>query len=208
MKGLDAALLAGADEVAIFGSASESFSKKNINASIEESLQMFAPVAKSALENGVALRGYVSCVVECPYEGKIQPEQVDRITQSLLDMGCAQISLGDTIGKGRPDTVAALLDVLLKAIPADKLAGHFHDTGGNALACVKTGLDYGLRCFDSAIGGLGGCPYAPGAKGNLSTIPLVEMLQAEGWETGLNMERLIAAQTYLEQTIVKEKHGL
>ncbi|MFK5998620.1 MAG: hydroxymethylglutaryl-CoA lyase [Rhodobacterales bacterium] len=201
MKGLEAALNAGADEVAIFGSASESFSQKNINCTVAESLERFAPVAKAALAAGVSLRGYVSCVVACPYEGVIAPVQVQNISQALLDLGCYQVSLGDTIGKGTPETTANLLDVLVGTIKVDHLAGHFHDTDGTALANVKTALDYGLRCFDSAIGGLGGCPYAPGAKGNLSTLPLVEMLQARGWETGLDMDKLRAAETYLANNI-------
>lgn len=157
MKGLDAALMAGVDEVAIFGSASESFSQKNINCSIAESLERFAPVAKAAHAAGVSVRGYVSCVIACPYEGVIAPSQVAAITQALLNLGCAQISLGDTIGKGTPDSVGKLLDDVTKSTPANILAGHFHDTDGTALANVETALGYGLRCFDSAIGGLGGC---------------------------------------------------
>ncbi len=208
MQGLEAALRAGVDEVAIFGSASESFSQKNINCSIAESLERFAPVAKAALEAGVSLRGYVSCVIACPYEGVIAPAQVRKVAQALLDLGCYQVSLGDTIGKGSPETTVLLLDDLLKSVPANKLAGHFHDTDGTALANVTTALDYGLRCFDSAIGGLGGCPYAPGAKGNLSTIPLVEMLHDSGWETGLDMEKLRMAQAYLQKNIAGVTHGL
>jgi len=208
IKGLEAALGAGVDEVAIFGSASESFSQKNINCSISQSLERFAPVAKAALAAGVSLRGYVSCVIACPYEGAIAPVQARKVTEALLDLGCYQVSLGDTIGKGSPETTALLLDDLLKTTPADKLAGHFHDTDGTALANVTTALDYGLRCFDSAIGGLGGCPYAPGAKGNLSTIPLVEMLHDSGWNTGLDMEKLRMAQAYLQKNIAGVKHDL
>lgn len=208
MKGLEAALSAGVDEVAIFGSASESFSQKNINCSIAESLERFAPVAKAALEAGVALRGYVSCVIACPYEGRVTPAQVASVTQALLDLGCGQVSLGDTIGKGTAETTGSLLDDLLKTVSARKLAGHFHDTDGTALANVTTALKYGLRCFDSAIGGLGGCPYAPGAKGNLSTIPLVEMLHDAGWKTGLDIEKLRVAQAYLHRNIAGEKHAL
>ncbi len=208
MQGLKAALGAGVDEVAIFGSASESFSQKNINCSIAQSLERFAPVAKAALEAGVSLRGYVSCVIACPYEGVITLAQVRKVTQALLDLGCGQISLGDTIGKGTPETTGDLLDELLKSVPANMLAGHFHDTDGSALANVTTALDYGLRCFDSAIGGLGGCPYAPGAKGNLSTIPLVEMLHDSGWDTGLDVEKLQLAQAYLQKNIAGGKHGL
>jgi len=208
MKGLEAALGAGVDEVAIFGSASESFSQKNINCSISQSLERFAPVAKVALAAGVSLRGYVSCVIACPYEGAIAPVQARKVTEALLDLGCYQVSLGDTIGKGSPETTALLLDDFLKTTPADKLAGHFHDTDGTALANVTTALDYGLCCFDSAIGGLGGCPYAPGAKGNLSTIPLVEMLHDSGWNTGLDMEKLRMAQAYLQKNIAGVKHDL
>ena len=201
MKGLEAALAAGADEVAIFGSASERFSQKNINCTIAQSLERFAPVAKSALAAGVSLRGYVSCVIACPYEGAIAPAQVRSVTQALLDLGCGQVSLGDTIGKGTPETTQVLLDDLIKTAPANMLAGHFHDTNGNALLNVEVALKYGLRCFDSAIGGLGGCPYAPGAKGNLSTIPLVEMLHDVGWKTGLDLEKLQMAQAYLQRNI-------
>lgn len=208
MKGLEAALEAGADEVAIFGSASESFSRKNINCSIAESLERFAPVAKAALAAGVSLRGYVSCVIECPYEGAVAPSQVRTVTQAMLDLGCGQVSLGDTIGKGTPESTSALLDDLLKYVHANKLAGHFHDTDGTALANVETALGYGVRCFDSAIGGLGGCPYAPGAKGNLSTIPLVEMLHDTGWETGLDMEKLRTAQAFLQENIAGVSHVL
>ncbi len=201
MKGLDAALAAGVDEVAIFGSASETFSQKNINCTIAESLERFVPVAKAALAADVLLRGYVSCVVACPYEGAVAPAQVRNITQALLDLGCTQVSLGDTIGKAAPENTAIMLDDLLKVISARQLAGHFHDTNGNALANVEVALKYGLRCFDSAIGGLGGCPYAPGAKGNLSTIPLVEMLHEMGWETGLDVKKLQVAQAYLQTNI-------
>lgn len=196
-KGLEAALSANADEVAIFGSASESFSQKNINCSITESLGRFELVAKEALANNVKLRGYVSCIAACPYEGCIAPAAVLDVAQALLDMGCYEVSLGDTIGVANKDDISRLLDLLTLSISGSKLAGHFHDTKGNALENVRTSLTYNLRTFDSAIGGLGGCPYAPGAKGNLSTVPLVEMLQDEGWETGLNLKSLEAAQALL-----------
>ncbi len=207
MRGLEAALAAKADEVAIFGSASEGFSQKNINCSIEESLKRFAPVAKAALNNGVILRGYVSCVVECPYDGPISPTEVAYIAEAFLDLGCTEISLGDTIGKAAPNDIKRLLDHLCKTIPAAKLAGHYHDTNGNALANVAASLPYGLRCFDSAIGGSGGCPYAPGAKGNLSTVPLVEMLHNEGWKTGVDLEKLRLAEVYLKTLIPDQKEG-
>jgi len=197
LKGLEAALSVNTDEVAIFGSASESFSQKNINCSIAESLERFAPVAKEALANSVKLRGYVSCIVACPYEGNIAPAAVLDVTQALLDMGCYEVSLGDTIGAGHKQDVMRLLDHVVQHVPATKLAGHFHDTKGNALENVETSLTYGLRTFDSAIGGLGGCPYAPGAKGNLSTLPLVNMLHDKGWKTGLDINALETAQTLL-----------
>lgn len=207
MQGLEAALATQADEVAIFGSASEGFSQKNINCSIEESLKRFAPVAEAALNNGVVLRGYVSCVVECPYDGPISPNKVAYTAEALLDLGCDEISLGDTIGKAAPDDIKRLLDHLCKTIPSAKLAGHYHDTHGNALTNVAASLPYGLRCFDSAIGGSGGCPYAPGAKGNLSTVPLVEMLHNEGWRTGVDLEKLRLAEAYLKTLIPDQKEG-
>lgn len=207
MKGLEAALAAQADEVAIFGSASEGFSQKNINCSIEESLKRFAPVAQNALDHGVILRGYVSCIVECPYDGPIAPAAVADIVAALFDLGCGEISLGDTIGKATPDAIKRLLDHLCNTVPAAKLAGHYHDTNGNALANVAASLPYGLRCFDSAIGGSGGCPYAPGAKGNLSTVPLAEMLHNAGWETGVDLKKLRLAETYLKNLIPDQKES-
>jgi hydroxymethylglutaryl-CoA lyase len=194
LKGLDAAIHAQADEVAIFGSASETFSQKNINCSIAESIERFKPLAQKALQANVKLRGYVSCVVECPYEGKIKPADVLEIVNRLFEIGCYEVSLGDTIGKATPDEVKQLLDILTPELATHQLAGHFHDTGGNAVENVITSLPYGLRTFDSAIGGLGGCPYAPGAKGNVSTISLVKSLRAAGWETGLDMAELEQAQ--------------
>jgi hydroxymethylglutaryl-CoA lyase len=208
MQGLETALVAGVDEVAIFGSASETFSQKNINCSIAESLERFAPVAKTALESGISVRGYVSCVIACPYEGIIAPSSVLKISQALFDLGCSQVSLGDTIGTGSPDEVGKLLNVLTNVFKPNDLAGHFHDTNGNALANVEVALTYGLRCFDSAIGGLGGCPYAPGAKGNLSTISLVEMLHSAGWSTGLDLAKLRAAETYLQDNIGGMSHDI
>lgn len=206
MKGLDHALAANVNEVAVFGAASERFSQHNINCSIAESLNRFQPVAKKALENNISLRGYISCVVACPYEGAIAPSAVLSVAEALVDLGCRQISLGDTIGQAKPDDICRLLDVLIPKLPAGILAGHFHDTRGSALANVEAALDYGIRCFDSAIGGLGGCPYAPGAKGNLSTLPLVDMLHEKGFETGLDMEKLHAAHIYLTKHITTHPH--
>lgn len=187
MKGFEAAMAAGADEVAIFGSASEGFSRANINASIPESLARFAPVAEAANARGVPVRGYVSCVVECPYDGTIAPEAVARVVAALCDMGCYEVSLGDTIGRGTPEAVDAMLAAVLSEMPAARLAGHFHDTSGQALDNIEVALGRGLRVFDAAVGGLGGCPYAPGAAGNVATEAVAARLSALGYEHGLDM---------------------
>ncbi|MER2510212.1 MAG: hydroxymethylglutaryl-CoA lyase [Amaricoccus sp.] len=201
MRGFEAAVAAGADEVAIFASASEGFSARNINCSIDESFEMFAPVAQAARSAGLPLRGYVSCVIECPYDGPVAPEAVASVSQRLIDAGCYEVSLGDTIGRGTPETIERLLDRLAGAIDARRLAGHFHDTNGRALDNVAVALGFGLRTFDSAVGGLGGCPYAPGAKGNVSTLPLARMLAAGGWETGLDIAALERAEAYMTENI-------
>lgn len=201
LKGFERALAAKADEVAIFGAASETFSQKNINCSIAESLQRFEPIMEAAAAAGIPVRGYISTVVACPYEGPIAPPAVRDVAIGLMQMGCYEVSLGDTIGKGTPETVTAMLEAVLEAVPAEKLAGHFHDTNNRALDNVRASLDLGLRTFDSAVGGLGGCPYAPGAKGNVSTTALARMLAAEGWETGLDMVKLAAAEAYLAREI-------
>ncbi|MFZ7090463.1 hydroxymethylglutaryl-CoA lyase [Primorskyibacter sp. 2E233] len=186
MQGLERAITAKADEVAIFGSASEGFSKANINATIAESLERFAPVAKAAQEAGLPVRGYVSCVVECPYDGAVAPDSVARVVSALRDMGCYEVSLGDTIGRGEPEAVGTMLDVVLQDMPAARLAGHFHDTSGRALENIEVSLERGLRVFDAAVGGLGGCPYAPGAAGNVATEAVHDRLTALGYETGLD----------------------
>jgi len=183
IRGLDAAHAASADEVAVFASASEGFSQANINCSIADSLERFAPVLKAA---NVPVRGYISCVVECPYDGPIVPETVADLAVQMLDMGCFEISLGDTIGRAKPEQVAQLLAVVTQAVPAAKLAGHFHDTQGQALDNIDMALDAGLRVFDAALGGLGGCPYAPGAAGNVATEAVVAHLQKRGFETGVD----------------------
>ena len=187
MKGFEAAMAAGADEVAIFGSASEGFSRANINASIQESLARFAPVAEAARARAVPVRGYVSCVVECPYDGAVAPEAVARVVAALRDMGCYEVSLGDTIGRGTPEAVDAMLAAVLSEMPAARLAGHFHDTSGQALDNIEVALGRGLRVFDAAVGGLGGCPYAPGAAGNVATEAVAARLSALGYEHGLDM---------------------
>ncbi|MCT4555839.1 MAG: hydroxymethylglutaryl-CoA lyase [Pelagimonas sp.] len=193
LKGLERAIEARADEVAIFGSASEGFSKANINASIAESLDRFAPVAKAAQEAGLPVRGYVSCVVECPYDGAVAPGAVARVVAALRDMGCYEISLGDTIGRGAPEAVAAMLQAVTQEMEAPKLAGHFHDTGGRALDNIGVSLEAGLRVFDGAVGGLGGCPYAPGAAGNVASESIHDYVISKGYQTGLKRDTLMRA---------------
>ncbi|WP_297776259.1 hydroxymethylglutaryl-CoA lyase [uncultured Roseovarius sp.] len=193
MRGLQDALEAGADEVAIFGSASEGFSRANINATIDESLARFAPVMQAAGAEGLRVRGYVSCVVECPYDGPVAPAEVARVAEALWSMGCYEISLGDTIGQGRPEAVGAMLAAVTDAVPVDRLAGHFHDTSGRALENIEVALAQGVRVFDAAVGGLGGCPYAPGAAGNVATEEVQARLEALGYETGLDREVLTKA---------------
>jgi hydroxymethylglutaryl-CoA lyase len=196
LQGYAAARAAQADEVAIFASASETFSKRNINATITESLARFAPLAGAARADGIALRGYVSCVTDCPFEGEVAPARVAEVTARLFDLGCHEVSLGDTIGRGTPGRVAAMLDAVLAVAPAGRLAGHFHDTGGQALANIETSLGMGLRVFDASCGGLGGCPYAPGAAGNVATEAVAARMQALGYATGVDLERLAEAAAF------------
>jgi hydroxymethylglutaryl-CoA lyase len=193
MRGYEGARAAQADEVAIFASASEGFSKANLNATIAESLARFAPLAEAARGDGVPVRGYVSCVTDCPFDGAVPPGDVARVVEALRDLGCYEISLGDTIGRGTPEAVDAMLDAVLDEIAADKLAGHFHDTAGRALDNVDVALARGLRVFDAAVGGLGGCPYAPGAAGNVATEGLLAHLEAAGHATGLDAARVAEA---------------
>ena len=198
MQGYERAMAARADEIAVFGAASEGFSQNNINCSIAESLERFKPVVEAASAAGVPVRGYVSCVTHCPYDGPTPPESVARVAAALMDMGCYQISLGDTLGAATPETIATMLDAVLAVVPARNLAGHFHDTGGRALDNIAVSLERGLRVFDSAIAGLGGCPYAPGAKGNVSTEAVATMLHENGFETGLDPERLAQASAFAQ----------
>lgn len=193
MQGFEAALAAGADEVAIFGAASQSFSQKNINCSITESLERFKPVIAAAKANNLKVRGYVSCVLGCPYEGEIAQEKVAEVSKTLLDMGCYEISLGDTIGVGTPIKTQLMLEAVLKYVPADKLAVHFHDTYGQSLANILVALQLGINVVDSAVAGLGGCPYAKGASGNVATEDVVYMLNGMGIETGVDIELLALA---------------
>ncbi|MBI3146942.1 MAG: hydroxymethylglutaryl-CoA lyase [Betaproteobacteria bacterium] len=207
LKGFEAALAAGVDEVAVFVAASESFSQKNINCSIAESLDRAEPLIAAAQVAGVPVRGYLSCVIACPYEGAIAPEKIRPIAEMLLAMGCYEISLGDTIGAGTAGTVQALLEVLLPGISADRLAGHFHDTYGQALANVLAALRLGIRHFDSSVGGLGGCPYARGATGNLATEDLVYLLNGLKIETGIDLDRLAAAGQFIADFLGRPSHS-
>ena len=186
LKGYEGARAARADEVAIFASASEGFSRANLNCTIAESLERYAPVAAAARADGIAVRGYVSVVTDCPYDGPTPPGQVARVAAALRDLGCYEVSLGDTIGQGRPETVDAMLAAVLEELPAARLAGHYHDTAGRALQNIEASLARGLRVFDAAVGGLGGCPYAPGAKGNVATEHVAARLADLGFETGLD----------------------
>ena len=197
LKGFENALHAKVDEVAVFAAASETFSQKNVNCSIDESLARFRDLFKKASEKKVPVRGYVSCIVECPYEGKISPESVLKVASQLLDMGCYEVSLGDTIGKGTPKTIEELLKVLCSEINQKKLAGHFHDTSDTAIRNVEIGLKYGLSTFDSAVGGLGGCPYAPGAKGNLNTRSLIEAFGINSFNEDLDLDKIKFAEKYI-----------
>ncbi len=188
LKGYEGAKAAKASEIAIFASASEGFSKANLNASIAESLDRFAPVAQAARADGIPVRGYVSMVTDSPFDGPTPPAEVARVTAALRDMGCYEISLGDTVGQGVPETIDAMLAAVLNEMPPDKLAGHYHDTGGRALDNIDVSLARGLRVFDAAVGGLGGCPYAPGAKGNVATERVARHLIAAGYDPGLDMD--------------------
>ncbi|WP_010141414.1 hydroxymethylglutaryl-CoA lyase [Oceanicola sp. S124] len=190
LRGLDDALAAGAGEVAVFGAASEGFSRANINASIDESLDRFRPVVERARAAGLRVRGYVSCVTDCPYDGPVAPAAVARVAAELFDMGCTEISLGETLGRAQPEAVAAMLSAVLHEIPVEQVAGHFHDTAGHALANVDAALAQGVRIFDASVGGLGGCPYAPGAAGNVATGALAAHLERRGYETGLDSKVL------------------
>jgi hydroxymethylglutaryl-CoA lyase len=191
LKGFEAARAAGATEVAIFGAASEAFSKKNINCSIAESLERFRPVAEAAHAANIKLRGYISCVLGCPYEGEVAPAKVAEVAAALADMGCYEVSLGDTIGVGTPGKTRAMIEAVAARVPLARLAGHYHDTYGQALANIYASLEAGVASFDASVAGLGGCPYAAGASGNVATEDVVYMLHGLGIETGIDLERLV-----------------
>ncbi|WP_258240239.1 hydroxymethylglutaryl-CoA lyase [Pseudidiomarina homiensis] len=193
LKGFEAAMAARADEVAIFGAASEGFSQKNINCSIAESLERFTPVLAAAADKGVKVRGYVSCVLGCPYDGDIAPDQVAWVAEKLYQMGCYEVSLGDTIGVGTPLKAQRMLEAVAAKVPMEKLALHFHNTYGQALANIASCLPLGVRTIDSAVAGLGGCPYAKGASGNVASEDVVYMLHGMGYDTGIDLAQLITA---------------
>ncbi|MCW8090594.1 hydroxymethylglutaryl-CoA lyase [Alteromonas sp. ASW11-130] len=201
MRGFEAAMEAGVDEVAVFGAASESFSQRNINCSIDESLKRFEPVIDAAQKSGIRVRGYVSCVLGCPYEGEIAPQAVASVSKQLLDMGCYEISLGDTIGTGTPVKTALMLDDVIRHVPVSRLAAHFHDTYGQALANLTIALQYGVATIDSAVAGLGGCPYARGASGNVATEDVVYMLNGMGIKTGIDLNKLLHAARRISSVI-------
>jgi len=201
LQGFDAAVQAGATEVAIFGAASESFSRKNINCSISESLKRFEPIVSAASALEIRVRGYVSCVVGCPYEGDIAPEQAASVARTLFDMGCYEVSLGDTIGVGNPASVSRMIEACARKIPVEHLAGHYHDTYGMAIANIYASLQLGMATFDSSLAGLGGCPYAKGASGNVATEDVVYLLSSLGIETGINLATLAAIGDWISSTI-------
>ncbi len=186
MRGYEDAVAAKAGEIAVFASASEGFSQKNINASIEEAFERFAPILEQARHVDMPVRGYVSCVVECPYDGAVAPSKVAEVADRLFSMGCYEVSLGDTIGAGTPDTIARMLLAVRDVVPVGRLAGHYHDTNGRAMDNIDASLSMGVRVFDAAVGGLGGCPYAPGAAGNVATEKVNAHLMALGYDTGLD----------------------
>jgi hydroxymethylglutaryl-CoA lyase len=201
LKGFENALVAGADEVAVFGAASESFSQKNINCSIAESLERFLPVMEAAKQHKIPVRGYVSTVLGCPYEGDIAPEQVARVAKALHEMGCYEISLGDTIGVGTPLKAKRMLEAVAAEVPIEKLAAHFHDTYGQALANLYAVLEEGIAVIDSSVAGLGGCPYAKGASGNVATEDVLYLLNGLGVRTGVDLEKLVATGEWISQQL-------
>ena len=201
LRGFEDALAAGVKEVAVFAAASEAFSQRNINCSISESLERFAPIMAAAKQHGVSVRGYVSCVLGCPYEGVIAPEQVAAVARELYAMGCYEVSLGDTIGTGTAGATRRLFEVVGAQVPRDKLAGHFHDTYGQAIANIYASLLEGITVFDSSIAGLGGCPYAKGASGNVATEDVLYLLNGLGIHTGIDLECLIGAGQQISQVL-------
>ncbi len=204
LKGFDAAVEAGAVEVAIFGAASETFSRKNINCSIAESLKRFAAVVDAASALEIKVRGYVSCVVACPYEGAVDPAKTAWVAKILHDMGCYEVSLGDTTGAGTPASVQRMIEACARDVPIKQLAGHYHDTYGMAIANIYASLELGMTVFDSSIAGLGGCPYAAGASGNVASEDVLFLLQGLGIETGVDLDKLLAAGQFISRQLGRE----
>eukprot|EP00879_Flechtneria_rotunda_P000520 GHRR01000624.1.p1 GENE.GHRR01000624.1~~GHRR01000624.1.p1 ORF type:complete len:369 (+),score=108.99 GHRR01000624.1:1654-2760(+) len=207
LKGFERALAAGADEVAIFGAASEAFSQKNINCSIAESLDRFKEVVAAANAASIPVRGYVSCAVGCPYSGKVEPQQAAKVARALYDMGCYEVSVSDTIGVGTPASIAAALQATAELVPPEKLAVHLHDTYGQALANILTALQMGIRVIDASVAGLGGCPYAKGASGNVATEDVVYMLDGLGIKHGVDMSKLLEASEYICTALGRENQS-
>jgi hydroxymethylglutaryl-CoA lyase len=201
LKGFEAAVAAGATEVAVFASASEGFSQKNINCSIDESIDRFVPVVEAAGRRGVRVRGYVSCTTECPYDGPTDPARAARVAARLHALGCYEVSVADTLGTATPTAVLRMLEAVSAAVPVERLAGHFHDTYGMAIANVHASYGFGLRVFDSAVAGLGGCPYAKGATGNVATEDVVYLLQGMGVDTGVDLDRLVACGQWISAAL-------
>jgi len=197
LQGFEAACAAGAEEVAVFGAASETFSRRNINCSIAQSLERFAPVVKAARARKMRVRGYISCAAGCPYEGEVKPQAVAAVAEKLYKMGCYEISLGDTIGVGTPGRIRAMIEAVAKKVPIGRLAGHYHDTYGQALANIYASLELGVKTFDSSVAGLGGCPYAKGATGNVATEDVIYMLEGLGIRTGVDLTRLRQAGKFI-----------
>jgi hydroxymethylglutaryl-CoA lyase len=204
MQGFEAARAAGATEIAVFGAASETFSRKNINCSIAESLERFAPVVAAAKATGMRVRGYISCAAGCPYEGEVKPKAVADLAKQLYEMGCYEISLGDTVGVGTPKKIRAMIEAAAKNVPIAKLGGHYHDTYGQALANIYASLELGVRTFDSSVAGLGGCPYAKGATGNVASEDVVYMLDGLGIETGVDLAKLFRAGQFICRELGRE----
>ena len=207
LKGLDAAIESGADEVAIFGAASESFSQKNINCSIGESIERFLPVIEKAKAHNIPVRGYVSCVVGCPYEGAIDPLKVADVSKKLFELGCYQISLGDTIGVGTPLSITTMIDAVSNHVPIKHLAIHCHDTYGQAIANIYAALQCGITTIDSSVAGLGGCPYAKGASGNVATEDVIYLLDGLGIESGVDLEKIISIGNTISQTLGRDNQS-
>ncbi|MBA4742235.1 MAG: hydroxymethylglutaryl-CoA lyase [Azoarcus sp.] len=201
MKGFEAARAAGVDEVAVFAAASESFSQRNINCSIDESLERFEPVMAAAREAQLPVRGYISCVAGCPYEGAVAPQAVADVAARLIAMGCFEVSLGDTIGSGNPASIREMLDAVLARVPAAQLAGHYHDTWGMAIANILVSLEAGISVFDASVGGLGGCPYAPGASGNVATEDVQWLMQGLGIATGVDLDALVDTAAWISNEL-------